>query len=101
MARIAAGKDLPQMLQCAWVGSRPVLTLVPFSPGDGIPHQAAANAAKDPERDLLGSVVLTPEQALQEVPSNARFTIHLFLFCNARHCPLIILKHCMCTISFS
>ena len=43
------------MLQCAWEGSRPVLRMVHFPPGDDIPRQAAANAAKDPERDLLGS----------------------------------------------
>jgi hypothetical protein len=62
-----AGKDMPQMLQCGWVKSRPVLEVVPFNPGDGIPRQAAQSAADDPDRDLQGSVLLSPEQAMQEM----------------------------------
>jgi len=59
------------MLQCGWVKSRPVLEVLPFNPGDGIPQQAAQSAADDPDRDFLGSVVLSPEQAMQEMAQAA------------------------------
>jgi len=58
---------MPQMLRCNWEKTRPLLELVAFPAGESIPQKAALSAAMDPERDLLGSVVLTRDQAMQEV----------------------------------
>lgn len=53
------------MLQCSWQNSLPVLATIPFEQGSNIPEQAAAYKQNHAD-DLPDSVVLSPEEAMQE-----------------------------------